>query len=136
MNGQSRLLLPVVLTAVAGLAMPTPARADRAARQIIAWYQRYLDRYPDEAGLSDWTEKLRGGRDPLDVEAEILSSDEYWRRAGSDPMGWVDRLFRDTTGRPPSPRDFRFWADRVRFADRKQIAVDFLRELNGDRPWN
>jgi len=136
MNTRTKLIAALVLTLGSGLAVAPPARADRAERQVVAWYQRYLDRYPDENGIRDWTEKLRRGRDPLDVEAEILASDEYWERAGSNPAGWVDRLFRDTTGRPPSRQEFRFWADRVRLGDRKQIAVDYLRQLHGDRPWN
>jgi hypothetical protein len=136
MHAQSRLLLAVVLTFVTGLAIPAPARADRAARMVTAWYQRYLDRFPNDAGARDWVDQLRRGRDPLLVEAGILSSDEYWRRAGSNPIGWVDRLFRDTTGRPPSPWELRFWTDRARFADRERIAVEFLLKLHGDRPWN
>ena len=91
MHAQSRLLLAVVLTLVADLAMPAPARADRAMRLVSAWYQRYLDRLPDPAGFRDWTDQLRRGVDPLIVEAGILSSDEYWRRAGSNAVGWVDR---------------------------------------------
>ena len=135
MNAQSRLLLTVAFTLVAGLAMPAPARADWATRQVIAWYQRYLDRFPDRGGLRDWSDQLRRGRDPIVVEAGILASDEYWRRAGRNPIGWVDRLFRDTTGRPPPPRDHRFWADRLRFGDRQRVAEEFLRGLYGDRPW-
>jgi hypothetical protein len=136
MNARPRFLLAMALSLAAGLAASTPVRADSASRQVAAWYQRYLDRYPDRAGLEDWADKLRRGRDPIDVEAGILSSDEYWARAGSNPGGWVDRLFRDTTGRPPSVRDFRFWADRARLGDRKRVAKDFLRGLHGDRPWN
>jgi hypothetical protein len=136
MRSQPRILPVALLALVASFAVTPSARADRATRQVAAWYQRYLDRYPDQAGLNDWADKLRRGRDPIDVEAEILASDEYWRRGGSNPAGFVDRLFRDTTGRPPDVRGFRYWADRTRFGDRKQIAVDFLRGLHGDRPWN
>jgi hypothetical protein len=103
---------------------------------VASWYQRYLDRYPDPDGLRSWADHLRRGGDPLDVEAGILSSDEYWERAGSNPSGWVDRMFRDTTGRPPSLRDFRYWSERARRGDRQRIAREFLRGLSGERPWN
>jgi hypothetical protein len=136
MNRAPRFLVVGILALVATAAISSPARADRAARQVVAWYERYLDRYPNDAGARDWVEKLRRGRDPLDVEASILSSDEYWRRAGSNPAGFVDRLFRDTAGRPPGPGEFRYWVGRARSGDRKQIAVDFLKQLYGDRPWN
>jgi hypothetical protein len=135
MHTQTRLVLISALALASWLCGGTQARADRASRMVASWYERYLDRYPDPDGLRDWADKLRRGWDPLEVEAGILSSDEYWQRAGSNPAGWVDRLFRDATGRPASVRDFRFWTDRARRADRKRVALEFLRQLNGDRPW-
>jgi hypothetical protein len=133
---KTHLALAATMALAISLSAVSPVRADRATRTVAAWYQRYLDRYPDPDGLRDWADKLRRGWDPLDVEAGILSSDEYWQRSGSNPAGWVDRLFRDTTGRPPSVRDFRFWTDRARRGDRKRVAMEFLRQLKGDRPWN
>jgi hypothetical protein len=136
MTVRPRLLLAAVIALASGLAFISQVHADRATRQVAAWYQRYLDRYPDEDGLRAWADKLRGGRDPIEVEASIISSDEYWRRSDYDPARFVDRMFRDTTGRPPSERDFRSWVDRVRDGDRQQVAVDLLRSLHGDRPWH
>jgi hypothetical protein len=136
MKTRPRLLLAAALALAAGLAVTAPARADRASRLVASLYQRYLDRYPDPSGMRDWSDKLRSGMDPVDVEAAILSSDEYWRRAGSTPTGWVDRLFRDTTGRPPAGREFRYWVDRASDnGDLQRAARDFLIQLHGDRPW-
>ncbi len=136
MNVRPRLLLAATLALTAGLAFAPAARADRASRMVADWYQRYLNRYPDPSGMQAWVDKLRGGWDPLDVEAGILSSDEYWRNAGGTPEGWVDRLFRDTTGRPPAGRDVGYWADQVRRSgDLQGVARAFLQSLHGDRPW-
>jgi hypothetical protein len=135
MNRKPQLLLGFVLIIIAGLAFVPTARADRATRQVAAWYQRNLDRYPDP-GAREWVDRLRPGQDPLTVEASILASDEYWYRAGGNTGGWIDLLFRDTVGRPPSERDYRFWSDRARFGDRNKIAYELLRQLQGDRPWN
>ena len=43
---------------------------------VAMWYQKYLGRQPDAAGLQGWVNELRrGGR----VEANILGSDEYFQ---------------------------------------------------------
>lgn len=126
----------MLLLALTASLVPPPAWADEAGRLVTSWYQRYLNRWPDRDGFQLYTNMLRRGWDPLDIEASILSSDENWKQSGSTLPGYVDTMFREAAGRRPAgPREFNFWLNRLRFEDRKRVTVDFLRDLRGERPW-
>src|SRR5687768_4091185 len=86
---------PWILLVIAGLAAPAPAQVvgtplrqptqdrqtGRDEEQVRQWYRDYLGR---EVGpeLKAWTELLRGGMSPLDVQATILGSDEFYNEKG------------------------------------------------------
>src|SRR5262245_59977618 len=73
-----------------------------------------------------WAGRLDAGEAPELVLSGILGSDEYYRRAGSTPRGFVQRLFRDVTGRAPSAREVSYWAGRMRFDTRDDVAYEVL----------
>ncbi len=94
--------------------------------QVQAWYRQFLDRDVDPTGLASWSDQLRRGQPPATVLAGILSSEEYYQRAGSTPEGFVRALFQDLTRRVPPPQEFRDWERRARSEDRKTIAQNLV----------
>src|SRR5262249_61034075 len=62
---------------------------DPNAEMIDSWFRQYLGRSVDPASLSSRLMLLRRGADPLDMEAEILGSAEYWQRRGGNVVGFI-----------------------------------------------
>jgi hypothetical protein len=89
---------------------------------VRSWYLQYLDREPDPAGMAGWTDHLRNGKAPEWVLAQMLSSDEYYQRAGGTPEGFVRAFFLDAIGQEPPPRELQEWARRAGTGDRQAVA--------------
>jgi hypothetical protein len=89
------------------------------AEQVRGWYRDYLGREPGPE-LTAWVELLRGGMSPLDVQATILGSDEFFNQKGRDPQTFVLETLQAITWQAPTNTDMRRWTDR-------------LTQLRGDR---
>jgi len=104
-----RAILPALLVLL--FALPSSGQysrygghADRDAQRTVArWYERFLDREPDPYSAT-WVQALRRGQESEQVLSGILGSDEYYRRAGSTPAGFVRQLYLDLTGQPDPAR--------------------------------
>lgn len=125
-----------LLAAAGALFVVAPARAqyypyDHAAAQVRSWYHRFLDRNVDWSGYHHWTERLRRGESPCDVLGYILGSYEYYTRAGYSPEGFVNQLFLDLAGRPPTPEEFRRYVRRAERRERSQVARELLHRFPG-----
>ena len=132
-----RWIAPVLgmMLVLAGPAAKTPAQivgtplrqASRDEEQIRQWYRDYLGR---EVGpeLKAWTELLRGGMSPLDVQATILGSDEFFNEKGRSAENFIVETLQSVTWEEPSAADVRRWTDRLRAlrGDRFQLARDIL----------
>jgi len=113
-----RFLLPVVVVLLS--AVPTHAHfGPEEARGVVrGWYERFLEREPDPPSRI-WVEKLlRAQRNRLPhpgahVLAEILSTQEYYNKAGNTPEGFVNLLYRQLTGNSPLGGELRYWVNRV-----------------------
>jgi hypothetical protein len=104
-----RLILTLVL-GVATLGL-TPARAHAqlgyglinaqrvSQRQVISWYQAYLGRLPNAQELNILSNLLLTGNNGLYVQSLILSSNEFYIKAGNTPLGFINGLFVVTLGR-------------------------------------
>jgi hypothetical protein len=101
---------------------------DPWADMIDAWFRQYLRRSVDPGGLSSRLMLLRRGADPLDIEADIIGSGEYWERNGSNVVGFVRGLYADILGREPNRFEVRNWADRyaVNRGNRSAVARERL----------
>jgi hypothetical protein len=73
-----------------------------------------------------WVDFLRQGQPPEKVLSYILGSQEYFDRAGDNPEEFVQRLFRDVTGRRPTEREFDYWMRQMRHRSRADVAYAFL----------
>jgi hypothetical protein len=89
------------------------------AEQVRMWYRDYLGREPGPE-LSAWVELLRGGMSPLDLQATILGSDEFFNQKGRDPQTFVLETLQAVTWQAPSNSEIQRWTDR-------------LTQLRGDR---
>jgi hypothetical protein len=69
--------------------------------QVREAYEAVLGRTADPAALGYWTARLRAGATVDDLRVALLTSDEAWRRAGSNPSGFTDLLYRSVLGRSP-----------------------------------
>ena len=126
-----------VLPILAALSMAAPARAQYyrppppapyagAPRAMVdSWYRRYLRR-PMEPAAEGWVQLLENGTSPLMVQAQILGSDEYYRRAGGTPRAFVYRLFRDVVGRRPTREEMDRYARMLRSYSAQDVAYRVL----------
>jgi hypothetical protein len=95
--------------------------------QIRNWYRDYLGR---EVGpeLKAWVELLRGGMSPLDVQATILGSDEFYNGKGRNAETFIVETLQSITWEEPSDAEVRRWSDRLRAlrGDRFSVAREIL----------
>src|SRR5205823_13663913 len=62
-------------------------------------YQQLLGRQADAAGLSSFVAALATGSTVNQVKVSLLSSEEYFDRAGGTANGFLNRLYQDVLGR-------------------------------------
>lgn len=120
-----RILTPLLLVTVT----VTPAAAQfvpQPEAMVRNWYVRFLNREPDFVGIDDWTNQLRAGADPRWVLSGILGSEEYYRKCGYDPGGFVQTLHLDLFGRSPTPRELDYWTWRTVNEGRRDVALQLL----------
>jgi hypothetical protein len=106
-----------------------PPQGGGSLRALVeSWYQIYLRRPADPAGLTDYVNRLRRGAGQLEVQASILGSEEYFRLHGSRPRAWVAGLYADVLDRSPSPREVQNWIQSLNRngGSRERTAVQFL----------
>jgi hypothetical protein len=127
--------LALIFCLALGSVTPTHAQFGRAPLaassheedQIRNWYRDYLGR---EVGpeLKAWVELLRGGMSPLDVQATILGSDEFYNEKGRNTQAFIVETLQSITWEEPSAADVRRWTDRLRSlrGDRFALARDIL----------
>lgn len=103
-----------------------PADAPGDPQTLVrSWYEKFLHREPD-AGAAAWIRALRTGHSADDVLSTILSSQEYFTASGGSSAGFVRQLYLDLIGRPPLPAEINYWAGRLRYESRKDVALTLL----------
>jgi Domain of unknown function (DUF4214) len=95
---------------------------------VRLWYRKFLGRDPDPAGIQRYVGLLRQGASPLDSEAELLGSDEYFNRYGQNVEAFIAGLYTDVLGRPPLGHELRGWLETYRQlgGNRQILARQFL----------
>lgn len=97
----------------------------QAQAAVDGWYRQFLGRLPDP-GAAGWVLALVNGRPAGFVLADILSSQEYFTRAGRTNAGFVSQLYMDQLGRAPTPAELIFWTNQLVRNSRRNIAYAFL----------
>jgi hypothetical protein len=103
---------------------PVPAEYQALLRD---WYARYLGRPIETTALEFWGEKMEQSRRPMEVEADILASGEYYNRHGQNPASFIRGLFRDVLGTEPSPGHVDYWVSKMHeLKQREKVTREFL----------
>jgi len=69
--------------------------------QVQEAYRTILGRSADPAALGYWTARLGAGSSVAQLRAALLGSGEAWHKAGANPTGYADLLYRSVLGRSP-----------------------------------
>lgn len=93
---------------------------------INGFYESYLDRAVDAAGLTTFLNAMNAGMTSTQVQAIILSSNEYFLRGGSNE-GFVSNLYQDLLGRTATAIEASYWVGLLN-ADvaRSTVVLQFL----------
>lgn len=105
----------------------TPSTTSPAA-QVTRLYDATLDRAPDDAGLTFWTNALRAGADLDDLAAVFVQSPEFRDRYGdTSNADFVTLLYRNTLDREPDAAGQEFWNTALAngTADRDDVVLAF-----------
>jgi hypothetical protein len=101
---------------------------------VESWFQLYLRRPADPAGLRVFVDRMRRGAGPIEIQAALLGSDEYFRLHGSRERSWVAALYTDVLDRSPSHREVQDWIQKLRRSGgtRESTAAEFLRAAQAE----
>ena len=125
------------LLALASLGLGGAANAGPCPQTdfVVEMYRHYLGREPDPCGLTNWVDHLRRGMPALQVEAEFLGCEEYYKRYGCDPRRFVQSMFHDVTGQAPCEHDINYWVGQLgRCGCRTKLALSFLQAQRNAPP--
>lgn len=123
--GKVTLALTLVLVGGVPLwAKPLPAEVQAKVRE---WYARYLGRAPEPGALDFWGQRLLDTKHPVDVEASILASPEYYDKHGRNPASFVRALYRDVVGYEPESGQVDFWVGKAyELRERDKLLREFM----------
>ncbi len=125
----------LLLAALVGVFVALPAQArpyrDNAVAVVKNWYRQYLHREAEPSGLHGWVTQLRQGQEPRYLLSIFLSDSEYYQNAGGTPRSWITALYEDLAGREPSPREMRYWLDRLEDQTYQDVADALLGRFGG-----
>lgn len=105
----------------------TPSTTSPAA-QVTRLYDTVLDRAPDDAGLTFWTNALRAGTGLDDLAEVFVASPEFRDRYGDvDQNGFVGLLYRNVLDREADAAGQAFWTDALASGrlDRDDVVLAF-----------
>ncbi|MDQ5841513.1 MAG: DUF4214 domain-containing protein, partial [Chloroflexota bacterium] len=87
---------------------------ERLSTVVNGYYVQLLGRALDPSGQATWVRILQAGGRNEAIIGSIVSSTEYFIKAGSTNSGWVTALYRDVlNGRTPSLAEVNFWTGRL-----------------------
>ncbi len=127
----------IALFAAAALLLVTPSFAKAQYygggdpnTLVDSWYRTYLG-HPADSGITYWVNHLQQGDSADSVIAGILASDEYYKKCGNTPDGFIAGLFNDLLRRRPSQSELDFWVRRLYTEDRQNLAHDVMTQNPG-----
>jgi hypothetical protein len=104
----------ILLAAVAALGIgvgPAAAQTQDQANLVESYYERLLHRSADPVGMQTWLAHFSWGESGESIQAQLMTSDEYWQRNGSNPQGFVVGMYRDMLGRNPNQFEVATWVN-------------------------
>jgi hypothetical protein len=119
----------------AGAWIGRPPSVQNNQRALVeSWYELYLHRAADEGGMRDYLARLRQGAGPLEVQAAMVGSDEYFQLHISRERVWIAGMYSDVLNRSPSPREIQGWMQSLNRlgGSRGDTALEFLRSAQAE----
>jgi hypothetical protein len=104
-----------------------PTYRDDPGPLVNAWYDRYLGRGMD-SGASSWMNELHNGAEPALLLSQIMSGEEYYRRAGATPRRFVEQVYADVAGRRPSGDEMDYALRRLAPSGRQGVAYAVIQQ--------
>ena len=98
------------------------------AGAVQGFYDKYLGRPSDPAGVSYWIGRMSQGTTFEQVRLAFLGSPEYFAKYGDDPGRAVDALYNDVLGRAPDTAGRTYWVAHFNAAT---IAAQILYSAEG-----
>ncbi len=116
----------ITIALIGVLAAAAPAFGQRGTpgngtSLVEGWYHHFLHREPDRAAWT-WIDALQRGQAPEVVLSQFLASPEYYVRAGGTRQSFIDTIYRDVIGRPPTAGEMNFWYPRLAYTPRADMA--------------
>jgi hypothetical protein len=104
-------LLLAALAAFGVWAGPASAQTQDQANLVESYYEKYLHRQADPVGMKTWLDHFSWGESAESIQAQLMTSDEYWQINGSNPGGFVMGMYRDVLGRNPNQFEVATWVN-------------------------
>ena len=76
-------------------------------------YLTLLGRAADESGLTYWTGLMHHGTTDQQLEADFISSTEFFSSAGGTNTAWIDAVYRLLLGRAADPAGEAYWSGKL-----------------------
>jgi hypothetical protein len=107
-----------------GIIMSTEART----LQINGWYEAYLGRGAEPAGLAIWLGALANGTSDAIVQAAIAGSLEAFIHSGNTIPSFVTFLYQQFLKRPPVGTEDAYWINSLTTGSltQQQVALSFI----------
>lgn len=105
---------------------------ERLAPLVTQFYNQYLGRAPDAAGLNYWITYWQQHQDPAGIALQMVSGPEFLANSGNTADGFVVFLYRKFLNREASTTDRNYWdpmvtatGDSAGVSSRYQVASKF-----------
>jgi uncharacterized lipoprotein YbaY len=100
---------------------------------ITSYYQKYLNRVPNQAELTAWLEYFARGKSVDDLPVTLLSSAEFYERSGGTDARFIEQMFLSVVQRRPSNEEMTRWLQQLQRLGpqgRNQAVRDFWMSAN------
>ncbi|MEY3176635.1 MAG: hypothetical protein RLZZ436_4549 [Planctomycetota bacterium] len=98
--------------------------------QIAQWYLQYLGRPASPREISVWESDLKSGGSLQKIQANLLSSSEFYDQQNENPERFVNEVYKAVEGTPPSPEMSQSLRSDLekKPASRQQLVLDLLKK--------
>ena len=72
-------------------------------------YLKLLGRAADQSGVAYWTKQMDGGVTDQQLEADLVSSVEFYKNAGGSNTAWIDAVYKLLLGRAADASGENYW---------------------------
>jgi hypothetical protein len=106
--------------------------SERLGSIINGFYEQYLGRAADQAGLNYWIGVWRTNGGPEQVQAGIIGSPEYYATAGklyphlAADAAWVTALYNNLLGRNPDAQGLDYWVNYIQSSTKQSVVLGFV----------